>query len=250
MSATHHFRRYAVLLSIALLIAIGCNMPGIVPQAVDLFPTETEIPYQALLQALTPDIGSTQPEAQSGRKFVQPASTEPLLVPQTGLSPTPPPTVTAAAGQVRCRVPAVTAAPGQTIVFVYFHCDDQLTSAPRLVPQGNRDELAYTAMQALLVGPTAAEQAAGYTSWFSVQTAGSLRALNSASGQVVVDMADFSAIIPNASSSAGSRMLVDQISATLFQFADYQSILLTFDGDCNRFWNWIQMDCSEILRSP
>jgi hypothetical protein len=250
MSATHPFRRIIALLSIALLIAIGCNMPGIVPQAVDLFPTETEIPYEVLLQALTPDIGLAQPEAQSGRQFVQPASTEHLPVPQTGPSPTPPPTVTAAAGQAHCRVPAVTAAPEQAVVFVYFHCDDQLTSAPRLVPQGSREELAYTAMQALLAGPTRTEQAAGYTSWFSVQTAGTLRALNSANGQVSVDMADFSAIIPNASSSAGSRMLVDQISATLFQFADYQSILLTFDGDCNRFWNWIQMDCSEILRSP
>jgi hypothetical protein len=250
MSAKHPFRRIIALLSIALLIAIGCNMPGIVPQAVDLFPTETEIPYEALLQALTPDDPVSAAETQPERQFVQPASTEPLPVLQTGSSPTPPPTVTAAAGQARCRVPAVTAAPGQTVVFVYFHCDDELTSAPRLVPQGSREELAYTAMQALLVGPTAAEQAAGYTSWFSVQTAGSLRALNFANGQVSVDMADFSAIIPNASSSAGSRVLVDQISATLFQFADYQSILLTFDGDCSRFWNWIQMGCSEILRAP
>jgi hypothetical protein len=234
-------RNTALLLAIALVVTFACNMPGIVPQSVELFPTETEIPFDTLVLQLTPGV-----EGQ----FVQPDSTEAPQDLQSGPSPTPPSTVTAASGQVRCRVPALTAGPGQVIVFVYFHCDNQLTSVPRLVQQGQRDAMANAAMQALLSGPSASEQAAGYTSWFSPQTAGALRSVTLASnGQVAVDMADFSARIPNASSSAGSRMLLDQISATLFQFADYQSILLTFEGDCNRFWNWIQMDCSEISRA-
>jgi hypothetical protein len=246
-------QKAVVLLSIAVLVAAGCNMPGIAPQAVQLFPTETIIPFEALTGELTmtlPVTGAVN-ETPAARQFVAATPGEVQQVPATGPSPTPPPTVTAPAGQPRCMAPAVSAAPDEVVVFVYFYCNNQLTSVPRVVPQGDRDALAYAAMQALLAGPTAAERAAGYTSWFSAQTAGSLRSLTaSPDGQVAVDMKDFSAVIPNASSSTGSQLLVSQISATIFQFPDYQSILLSFEGDCSRFWNWLQSDCSQITRAP
>jgi hypothetical protein len=258
MTAKYPFRRkIMLLLAIVLFTAAGCNMPGIAPKAVDLFPTPSEIPFEALILALTgtppatiPPGGMVAPtESPSGRQFIQagPQETEAAL--PTGPSSTPPPTITAAA--VQCRVPAVTAGQGQALVHVYFHCDEELTSVPRLVPQGSTDELAHAALQALLAGPTAAEQEAGYTSWFSSQTSSAIRSLIlNPNGQVIVDLTDISAVIPNASTSAGSKMLIDQVSATLFQFPEYQSLLLTFEGDCDRFWNWLQMSCSLVDRTP
>jgi hypothetical protein len=241
-------RKKILLLAAVFLTAVGCNMPGLVPQAEELFPTPSPIPFEALLIDLTHTPPATiSPGSVAGG--TQLAETQP--VPVIGASSTPPPTITVSGSQGRCLSPAVTAGQGQAVVFVYFHCDDQLVSAPRLVPQGQTDALAYAAMQALLAGPTRAEGTAGYTSWFSAQTAGTLRSLTSGpTGQVTVDLADFSSVIPNASSSAGSQILVDQISATLFQFSEYQSILFMFEGDCGRFWNWLQSSCSLVSRSP
>lgn len=229
-------------------------MPGLVPQAIELFPTPSPIPFESLLLELTHTPPTTitpggvpgAVETPTGSQLAQTQS-----VPVLGASSTPPPTITVSGSQGRCSSPAVTAGQGQAVVFVYFHCDGRLTSAPRLVPQGQTDALASAAIQALLAGPTSAEGAAGYTSWFSSQTAGTLRSLTTGpAGQVTVDLVDFSSVIPNASSSAGSQILVDQLSATLFQFSEYQSILMMFEGDCSRFWNWLQSSCSLVSRSP
>jgi spore germination protein GerM len=245
-------RHLAVLLAIALLVSAGCNMPGIAPSGDFLFPTATEVPYEELLLQLTGTAVLDTPtptESPQGRQFIQAAQEETQPVTVTDATSTPPPTVTT--GPERCRVPALSAGGDQVIVYVYFHCDEQLTSVPRLVPQGTTEALAAAALQALLSGPSVQERAAGFNSWFSSQTAGTLTSLTPGrDGMVTVNLVDFSRVIPNASSSAGSQMLVDQISATLFQFPDYGSLLITFGGDCNRFWNWLQSDCSLVQRAP
>jgi hypothetical protein len=255
MSAALSSRRKKILLLAAVfLTAVSCNMPGLVPQAEELFPTPSPIPFEALLIDLTHTPPTTITPGGAAEVFETPTGsqlTQTQPVPVIGASSTPPPTITVSGSQGRCLSPAVTAGQGQAVVYVYFHCDGRLAPAPRLVPQGPTDALAYAAMQALLAGPTRAEGTAGYTSWFSSQTAGTLRSLTSSpAGQVTVDLADFSSVIPNASTSAGSQILVDQISATLFQFSEYQSILMMFEGDCSRFWNWLQSSCSLVSRSP
>jgi hypothetical protein len=245
-------RHLVVLLAIALLVSAGCNMPGIAPSGDFLFPTATEVPFEELVLKLTGEVLVDTPAptaAPQGRQFIQAGPEETQEAPVTGPTSTPPPTVTT--GPERCRVPALKPAGGQVIVYVYFHCDEQLSSVPRLVPQGSTDALAAAALRALLNGPTAEEREAGYSSWFSPQTAGALNGLTPGrDGMVTVDLVDFSRVIPNASSSAGGQMLVDQISATTFQFPEYGSLLITFGGDCNRFWNWLQSDCSLVQRAP
>lgn len=46
------------------------------------------------------------------------------------------------------------------------------------------------------------------------------------------DFADFSTVIPNASTSAGSAMLVSELTTTLLQFAEVGAFNLGFDGSC------------------
>jgi hypothetical protein len=69
-----------------------------------------------------------------------------------------------------------------------------------------------------------------------------------ADGIAYIDFADFSGIMPNASSSAGSAMLLDQVAGTVFQFDGVREADVTFNGDCDAFWNWIQRGCQRLMR--
>jgi hypothetical protein len=103
------------------------------------------------------------------------------------------------------------------------------------------------ALEALLEGPTSDEQTHGYDSWFGADTAGMLGdASVDDGGQTVVDFANFSSVIPNASTSAGSQMLLVSLNATVFQFDQVTEVEYRFDGSCDAFWNWLQTDCQTV----
>lgn len=106
-----------------------------------------------------------------------------------------------------------------------------------------------TALAALLEGPTPAERTGGITSWFSAETAGRLRsvAVDSA-GHAVVDFADLAAVIPSASSSAGSALLLAELNGTVFAFPEVRTVEYRSDGSCEAFWNWLQYDCQVVAR--
>ena len=113
-----------------------------------------------------------------------------------------------------------------------------VAAAPRTV-EGS-DVLA-AAMIALLAGPTAAERDAGYMSWFSDQTAGTLISARRGAGVARVDFEDFSARIPNASSSCGSQSLLAQLDGTATQFPGMERAVYSFEGDTSRFYEWLQL---------
>lgn len=102
------------------------------------------------------------------------------------------------------------------------------------------------ALEALLEGPTGDERSHGYDSWFGADTAGMLNDVSVDDGRAVVDFADFSGVIPNASTSAGSQMLLVSLNATVFQFEDVTEVEYRFDGSCDAFWNWLQTDCQTV----
>ncbi|HSW42878.1 MAG TPA: GerMN domain-containing protein [Patescibacteria group bacterium] len=106
------------------------------------------------------------------------------------------------------------------------------------------------AMRALLAGPTQADQAEGFVSWFSAATREHLRrVVIRADGTAVVDFVGFSNIIPNASTSAGMFRLLSEIRATAFQFDRVTSLELRFDGSCDAFWTWLGAGkCQMLLR--
>src|SRR5690606_1709961 len=83
-------------------------------------------------------------------------------------------------------------------------------------------------------GPRAAE---GHT-WFSAATAGTLRGVVVVGGHATVDFEDFTALIPNASSSAGSALLLEELSSTVLSIADIGSVESRMEGSCARFWEW------------
>lgn len=105
------------------------------------------------------------------------------------------------------------------------------------------------ALATLVRGPTAEEQARGIRSWFSEETAGVLRSVEvDSQGQVTVDFHDLRPLIPNASTSAGSAMLLQELNGTVFQFPEIRSVEYRMNGSCERFWEWLQYGCRTVSR--
>ena len=105
------------------------------------------------------------------------------------------------------------------------------------------------ALDQLVAGPTAAEEAQGASSWFSSATAGSIRSINLRSdGLLIVDFRDIRSTIPNASTSCGSEALLANLTATVFRFAPVERVRFEINGYCDVFYNWLQLDCTTIER--
>jgi spore germination protein GerM len=145
------------------------------------------------------------------------------------------------------RAPAASDRTGAAEVTVFFTRNEQPVPVTRAVPA--TVAVLGAALDALLAGPTETEQARGISSWFSAATAGMLLGVSvSDQGHAVVDFADFSTVIPNASTSAGSAMLLNELNHTVFQFDNVRSVEYRFEGDCTRFFEWLQLSCERIMR--
>jgi spore germination protein GerM len=113
------------------------------------------------------------------------------------------------------------------------------------------DDLPLAALSALLAGPTAEEVAAGYSSWFSPATAGSLNSLEVAEGLAHADFdAALRELIPGASSSAGSAALFAELDTTLTQFDEIADTVYSLDGDVGAFYEWLQYDAPTGAPEP
>lgn len=97
------------------------------------------------------------------------------------------------------------------------------------------------ALQELLAGSTEQEAADGYGSWFSADTEGMLNEVRVVDGTAHVDFADFSTVIPNASTSCGSALLLAQLDGTVTQFEAVTEARYAFDGDEAAFYEWLQL---------
>jgi hypothetical protein len=136
---------------------------------------------------------------------------------------------------------------GVATVQVVFSCDETPVGTWRRLPGPDVDTVRF-ALETLLEGPTPAEQEAGLSSFFSASTAGMLAGVTVRDGVAYIDFHDFSTVIPNASTSAGSGELLDQIAGTVFQFDAIREAELSFNGDCDAFWNWLQRGCERLKR--
>lgn len=132
-------------------------------------------------------------------------------------------------------------------VLVVFTREEMPTAVQR--PGANGSPALRTALEWLVRGPTAEEQASGIQSWFSDGTAGALRsvAVDSA-GNATVDFQDLRRLIPNASTSTGSAMLLQELQGTVFQFPEIESVEFRIDGSCELFWEWLQYGCHAVQR--
>jgi hypothetical protein len=86
-------------------------------------------------------------------------------------------------------------------------------------------------------------------SWFSSATADALRSVSvDSAGHATVDFEDLRVLIPNASSSAGSAMLLEELNTTVFSVEGVRSVDYLMEGSCDRFWEWLQYGCQTIHR--
>lgn len=142
------------------------------------------------------------------------------------------------------RAPRLEPAAGQMEVKVYFNCDldaggtVDLVPVYRLVPEST--DVLRAALEALVSGPDSDERAAEIGSWFGPATADMLRSVTLSDGHAVVDFDDLRTVIPNASSSAGSALLLSQLDATVFQFGSVESVEYRLEGNCEAFNEWLQ----------
>lgn len=139
---------------------------------------------------------------------------------------------------------ASTAEADEMVVAVYFTCGDDVTGTPiavsRVVPRSTG--VLRASLDALLAGPTADERAAGLESWFSDETAGMVTSVDlDPDGSATVDFADLRPVIPNASASAGSQLLLQQLDATVFAHEAVRSVVYRIDGSCEAFTEWLQI---------
>jgi hypothetical protein len=103
------------------------------------------------------------------------------------------------------------------------------------------------ALEALLLGPTAAEEDDGLDGWFSDATAGLLLDVRiDEEGRALVSFApSLPEVIPNASSSCGSTSLLAMLDATISQFPDVTQGVYSLDDDRTAFYGWLQLAAPE-----
>jgi hypothetical protein len=154
---------------------------------------------------------------------------------------------TALGDSVRAPAPPAGVEPGASdSITLVFTRDEQPVQVRRGLA-GTAD--LRTALDLLVRGPTAAERAAGLWSWFSDATRDAVAGVSiDAAGHATVDFRDLRQLIPNASTSAGSAVLLHELNGTVFQFPSVRSVQYRIEGDCEAFWNWLQYDCETVTR--
>jgi len=139
-------------------------------------------------------------------------------------------------------------APPDSITVTFTRAEAPVT-VRRALPAGS--DPVRGALDWLVRGPTGAEGDEGVESWFSGETAGSVRSVGlDDSGRLVVDFNDLSNLIPGASSSTGSQLLLQELNGTVFTFPEVESVEYRMEGSCTRFWEWLQYDCQPVTRPP
>jgi len=139
--------------------------------------------------------------------------------------------------------------PGPEMIEVraFFTRGDEPYPVSRFIPA--TDAVVHASLALLLAGPTEREREDGVHSWFDQRTAGALRSFTlDADGDLRIDFHDFRQLIPGASSSAGSEMLLGEIHATLFQHDIVATVEIGIEGSCETFWHFLQRPCYRLHR--
>lgn len=145
--------------------------------------------------------------------------------------------------------PAVETEPSVAYVTVFFSRGEETVEVRRRLEEPLDAPGLEAALRELLRGPTPEERDDGLSSWFSPETAEALRSVTlNEQGDAVVDFRNLASLIPAASSSAGSGMLLGELNATVFQHPEVRTVEYRLDGSCEAFWNWLQYDCQILTR--
>jgi hypothetical protein len=110
------------------------------------------------------------------------------------------------------------------------------------------ETLVSLALGELFGGPTPAEDEEGFHSFFSEETRDLLRSVEMAGDTAIIDLREVGERVPNASSSAGSAVFLEQLNGTVFGVPGVAAIRWEWDGSCDRFWEFLQRDCRIVTR--
>jgi hypothetical protein len=98
----------------------------------------------------------------------------------------------------------------------------------------------HETLERLVSGPVVDERKQGYGGWFSSRTRGALRGVILRDGVAEIDFRDLRRLIPNASSSCGSALLLAQLNRTVFQFPNVRHVSYSINGSQRAFLRWLQ----------
>ena len=104
--------------------------------------------------------------------------------------------------------------------------------------------VAKAALNELFAGPTTAEKAEGYSSFFSSATKNILKSVKIVNEIAYLNLTDIRPIIPNASASCGSAQFLAEVETTLKQFPTVKKVIFAINGEPQTFYDWIQIGCS------
>ncbi|MBW3590831.1 MAG: GerMN domain-containing protein [Actinobacteria bacterium] len=141
--------------------------------------------------------------------------------------------------------PSPTEAAAQSVE-VYLHSGNDEDCSEVVAVERDVDKASLTtAMEQLLAGPTQEEESEGLGGWFSEDTEGMLISAELDGDVARVDFEDFRDVIPNASTSCGSAMLLAQLDSTAGQF-DVSDTLYSIEGEPQTFYEWLQLGTPEV----
>ncbi|MEX2608875.1 MAG: hypothetical protein WEA24_02940 [Gemmatimonadota bacterium] len=104
-------------------------------------------------------------------------------------------------------------------------------------------------LERLVRGPKVPPSAEDEHSWFSAATAGVLDSVTvDTAGHATVDFQDLRPLIGNASTSAGSALLMEDLNEAVFSVAGIESVEYRMEGSCELFWEWLQYACQTVTR--
>lgn len=225
--------RLAIAAMLLALAGPGCGGPD-----------ETPRPGASADSRTRPPLDSGPANPAPGPAIMD--SAPPSAVPGRGA--TAPDPATAASTPTATVEPQAPDSQATITIVVYFTRDERPVSVQRTVPATH--EILRVAILELLKGPTPEERADGITSFFSDRTAGMLNdATVDERGHAVVDFKDLRPVIPNASTSAGSTILLGELNSTVFAIPTLESVEYRIDGRCDVFWEWLQYGgCQPVTR--
>jgi len=129
---------------------------------------------------------------------------------------------------------------------VYFNCEDSADPELKPVRREFVTDLPVEAAVAevfaeVLKGPTVAEREAGYSSFFSEETADALLSVTYQDDTqgIVIDFTE-AILVDNASTSTGSGFFLGELLANAFQFEEIRSVEFRINGSCEAFWEFLQ----------
>jgi hypothetical protein len=149
----------------------------------------------------------------------------------------------AVAALVAAALTGGAAAPAPDSVDVFFPRGAATADCGRVVAVHRsvaRPAVLRGALRALVAGPSPAERRRGYGGWFSARTAAALRSVRLHRGVAYIDLRDLRRVIPNASSSCGSALLLAQLNRTATQFPTVRRAVYSFAGSRSAFYEWLQ----------